>query len=798
MKPSTFSSDRVEAMSRSIMLRIFQLICAVMMLGASARPAFGFALSGPKTTWQADNIGYDRVTDIPYPSGGWNIFNTPEWTYAPHQIYQGYRWNIPNLYYAYDASFRKYFGTRGVQEVDSAVSILNALPPASQLDINDYPLDEARFNYTAAALHLYDLKSAALEALILRMGITDPERFAWTLRNRILIPGSQCPFYDYTVIQRNFDPDTLAPSRYVNGNLFTYAIQQLCPPGLPDRSEALEILVDPIDTYQTALASPKITWNNLSAYGLFHIGLTRDDVAGLKHLYHTNNMNEEISAPDVQLFNTNNTLALLFTSNLTVFAQQALTNNAAALQALYPNLVIASSTIIGFSNLFVTNIVGFLTNQPWAPAGTFQIAFTTNVVPLGVQPLFQHTFANVVTFQLIGGQFTAIPLTTVSQVNGVQIIANQIANVVLTNAPWSPAGTNTIVATNITTRLRVLTGPVGEFAVLPTNFCDVSIVSALLTNVTPETNIIASFTNVLAGTNPVSGQVLQTTLSVVDFFTNHIFAIFPISCTFSNVAERQGIDKVSFVRRDFDPVLSRFFNPITNDFDVVSETTNNIRYVEHFRRIVTRPDIIFAAGDGNLTTAPQVETIDHFSAATAPNFNGSLIPANPVPPEGPGTMEGPGGGPIFITFNQTGPTYFNSATGFIDENSAIFYYQWATFDGSTNAPILYPDAASLAALEQQSFMQISPSFMPAGAFGQPFSVTLSVTGGSGSYTWQLSPLSNPLPPGLNLQQDPGDSSQATISGTPGVPGNYTFIVRVTDNNGGLYVDTPYVVTIAQP
>src|SRR5690349_9756348 len=139
MKPTFFSSIRPEARSRSNMLRIIQLICAVMMLGAGARSAFGFALGGPKTTWQADNLGYDRVTDIPYPGGGWNIFNTPEWTYAPHIVYQGYRWNIPNLYYAYDSSFQKYFGTRGVQEVDAAVSILNALPPASQLDINDYP-----------------------------------------------------------------------------------------------------------------------------------------------------------------------------------------------------------------------------------------------------------------------------------------------------------------------------------------------------------------------------------------------------------------------------------------------------------------------------------------------------------------------------------------------------------------------------------------------------------------------------------------------------------------------------------
>jgi hypothetical protein len=796
MKPRIFSSVQEKVSSGFAMLRVLKYLSTVLWLIAMTHSAGAFSLIGPKIGYQADNLGYDRVTDIPYPSGPWTIYDTPEWTYAPHNIGEGYRWNIPILYYTYDASFLIYFGSNGVRAVDSAIKIVNDVPPASQVDINDYPLDEARFNYTAAALHLYDLKSAALEMLIPRLGLADPERFAWTLRDRILLPGSSCPIYDYTVIQRNFDPDSLSPSRYVNGNLFTYSIEQLCPPGNPDRSEAIEFLVDPIQTYRTAVASPKITWNNLFAYGLFHVGLTRDDVAGLRYLYRPNNMNVEISAPDVQLFETNNTLDLLFTSNVTLFAAQALTNNAAALQALYPNLVIASSTVTGFSNLFVTNITAFLTNAPWAPAGTFQIGFTTNVVLAGFQTNFVHTFANVITFQFINGRWTSTPLTTVSQLNGVQIVANQITSVVVTNPPWAPPGTNGVVGTNVTTRLRVQTGPVGEFAILPTNFCDVSVVFAQFTNVVPQTTVLASFTNTLATNQP--GDVLSATLSSTTFFTNHAFAILPISCTFSNVALRQGVDKVSFVRHDFDPLLGRFFSPVTNDFDVVAQTTNNIRHVEHFRRIVTRPDVLFAAGDDILTTAPEVETVDHFTAASIPDFNQSQIPPNPIPPEGPGTMEGPAasGGTLVLTFNKVGPTYFNSATGFLDENVSIFYYQWASFDGSTNAPILYPNAASLAALEQQAFIQVSPPFLPAGAFGTFYTATLSVSGGTAPYAWSLSPLSSPLPPGLSLDQS-GDGSEATISGTPGVPGNYTFIVRVTDS-GGLLVDTAYVIQIAQP
>jgi hypothetical protein len=329
-------------------------------------------------------------------------------------------------------------------------------------------------------------------------------------------------------------------------------------------------------------------------------------------------------------------------------------------------------------------------------------------------------------------------------------------------------------------------------------------VSALLTNVTPQTNIIASFTNVIATTNIIPGQTLSTTLSVVDFFTNHIFAILPITCTLSNVAVRQGIDKVSFARHDFDPLLSRFFTPVTNDFNVVAQATNNIRYVEHYRRIITRPDILIAAGDGGLTTVPSpgVEVVEHSAPGgpSAPNFNTNEIPPNPVPPAGPGTIEGPASGaPMVFTFNKVGPTYFNSATSFFGENDAIFYFQWASFDGSTNAPILYPNSASLAALEQQAFIQISPSSVPAGAFGVNYNATLSVSGGTAPYSWDTTPISGSLPPGLGLAQNssPDDGSQATISGTPGIPGTYVFTIRVTDA-GGLSVDMTYAITVAQP
>src|SRR5215468_8710659 len=112
-----------------------------------------------------------------------------------------------------------------------------------------------------------------------------------------------------------------------------------------------------------------------------------------------------------------------------------------------------------------------------------------------------------------------------------------------------------------------------------------------------------------------------------------------------------------------------------------------MRYVEHYRRIVSRPDILFAAGDGNLVQAGApltVETVvhDNQGGPSVPFFNTNTVSPNPIPPAGPGTMEGPaGGGPMVLTFNKVGPTYINSADLWFDEASSIFYYQWASFDG---------------------------------------------------------------------------------------------------------------------
>jgi large repetitive protein len=59
--------------------------------------------------------------------------------------------------------------------------------------------------------------------------------------------------------------------------------------------------------------------------------------------------------------------------------------------------------------------------------------------------------------------------------------------------------------------------------------------------------------------------------------------------------------------------------------------------------------------------------------------------------------------------------------------------------------------------------------------GIPYTATQSATGGSGSYTWTVA--SGTLPTGVELKPD------GTVTGTPTVPGSYTFSIKVADTEG---------------
>ena len=150
-----------------------------------------FSLLGPWATWQAGGLEYHWGGDI----GG------------PMNINEGYRWSVPVVTYAYDATFLKYYGADGVAAIEAAVKVFNDLPDADQMssDLSEFALQEYRFHPTANALNLIDIKTETMGFLLEQFyGAAAAERFTFTLRSQITDPAG-APFQHFTTVQRNFD-----------------------------------------------------------------------------------------------------------------------------------------------------------------------------------------------------------------------------------------------------------------------------------------------------------------------------------------------------------------------------------------------------------------------------------------------------------------------------------------------------------------------------------------------------------------------------------------------------------------
>ena len=131
--------------------------------------------------------------------------------------------------------------------------------------------------------------------------------------------------------------------------------------------------------------------------------------------------------------------------------------------------------------------------------------------------------------------------------------------------------------------------------------------------------------------------------------------------------------------------------------------TNGVLGQVAITRTVTQPDIVFSAGDlvSNSTTPPS------FNAYT-------LSPLGPYVVDG--TVQASAGGNVVssvftpryqITFNDGGPWILNLGSveqggSYLDQNDGIApIFAWGYFDGTTNAPVVFPTTNSYAFLESQ-------------------------------------------------------------------------------------------------
>ena len=284
-------------------------LIAVFVFAAPANSR-AFSLLGPVQPWMQPSNGVIVPGDI----GG------------PMEIGNGYRWNVPVVTYGFDQSFLAYFGTNGVAAVESAIKILNDLPPASSIALTNYPLTSLQINSSTQAQSFYDLKSQTLPLLLEQLGLAQPTRNVYVphdwnpnfLNNGTgvitiigmpifleLDPNSIDPavwsgspgYVTNFVAGFNFDAETYAASDSINGTEYggQVYVQQFWPQYIEPYA------ADPFANIYTAVADNSASYSG----GYFYTGLTRDDVGGLRYLLSTNNINYESLLPDVQADGTN-------------------------------------------------------------------------------------------------------------------------------------------------------------------------------------------------------------------------------------------------------------------------------------------------------------------------------------------------------------------------------------------------------------------------------------------------------------------------------------------------------------
>lgn len=438
-------------------------------------------------------------------------------------------------------------------------------------------------------------------------------------------------------------------------------------------------------------------------------------------------------------------------------------------QKLYTNVMMSTSNTVTLSNFVsgVSQVTGTQTTFTGYTNHTFVIEpgvcepalfavtnYTTNIVVR-----FQTDFLNIVTNSYFSNSTVTVTTTNIGACtnNGVD-------------------GT---LCTNITTQLVIETNvPSGDFFIPPANWCGYTILSTLQTNFVATTNTVVA--TIPAGITDIGQQFSVTTISG---FTNHTFLIAPLTCTAAPDAPvlREGIENIKFVKANFDSLLTQLFQPITNQYTMLT-VSNSQPQVRYYRRIITAPDFLFTATDQSRDP--------NFSIVTRNlNFNqDNVLPGL----AGPGTIDPA----TTISFNKGAPIFLNESLLFspVSETNQFNFFAWGSFDASTNDPVVYPNGTSIQNIANQILVQITPLTLPDGTNNVPYpATTFTTTGGSfqAPFTWSLLPPSV-LPQGLNL------SSGGTISGTPAnnPPGIYDFVIQMTDSLGRT-VNWGYSINIPQ-
>jgi hypothetical protein len=148
-----------------------------------------------------------------------------------------------------------------------------------------------------------------------------------------------------------------------------------------------------------------------------------------------------------------------------------------------------------------------------------------------------------------------------------------------------------------------------------------------------------------------------------------------------NLALRPGVDKVTFVRQQYNSLLHQF-TPMTNQF-LDSYITNGRVARQQVQRVTAQPDFVFSTSEAGACSplAPAFA-----SSGTTNWWNSATVTGSGA--RGPGVIRPP----AKITFNKCGTLKMTiDSTGAIQDSYSCEIL-WGSFDGTTNHIVAFPDA----------------------------------------------------------------------------------------------------------
>jgi len=168
-----------------------------------------------------------------------------------------------------------------------------------------------------------------------------------------------------------------------------------------------------------------------------------------------------------------------------------------------------------------------------------------------------------------------------------------------------------------------------------------------------------------------------------------------------DLALRGGVDKITFKQVHYDSFVGIGTFLVETNTYTDSYYTNGVLKTQTIQRAVAQPDIVFAAQD--LGLFPDGYPILFTRTETTGWANNDAL-------NGTTTLDGPGviQGPITQNYSKLGPYFYGvegvdlavGATNSIGASLTSFTgFVWGSFDGTTNAPKIFPQDISISDLE---------------------------------------------------------------------------------------------------